>query len=80
MIGLMAVLALGVGALFAYDQQYVGRVLPGVRVGSTDLSGMTEAEATAALTNAYAPLGEGSVVVTGPDGDVTLTFADLGST
>ncbi len=78
LIGLLAVMALGVGALFAYDQQYSGRVLPGVSVGDLDLSGMTETEATAALTTEYASLGEGSVVVTGPDGKVTFTFAELG--
>jgi vancomycin resistance protein YoaR len=78
LIGLIAAMALGVGALYAYDQQYVGRVLPGVSVGDVDLSGMTEAEASAALAGAYASLGEGSVVVTGPDGDVTFTFAELG--
>ena len=78
LVGLIAAMALGAGALYAYDQQYVGRVLAGVSIGDVDLSGMTEAEATAALTTAYAPLGEGSVVVTGPDGNVTLTFAELG--
>ena len=35
----------GVGALYAYDQQYVGRVLPGVRVGAVDLSGLDAAAA-----------------------------------
>ena len=80
LIGLVAAMALGVGALYAYDQQYVGRVLPGVDVGGVDLSGMTESEASATLDEAYASLGEGSVVVTGPDGDVTYTFDDLGRT
>ena len=78
LIGLIAAMALGVGALYAYDQQYVGRVLPGVSVGDVDLSGLTEAEASATLAEAYASMGEGSVVVTGPDGDVTYTFEDLG--
>ena len=78
LVGLIAAMALGVGALYAYDQQYVGRVLPGVSVGDVDLSGMTEAEASAVLADAYASLGEGSVVVTGPDGDVTYTYAALG--
>ena len=78
LIGLVAAMALGVGALYAYEQQYVGRVLPGVDVGGVDLSGMTESEASATLEEAYASLGEGSVVVTGPDGDVTYTFDDLG--
>ena len=71
-------MALGVGALYAYDQQYVGRVLPGVSVGGTDLSGMTEAEASAALSTAYASMDDGEVVVTGPDGDITFTFKELG--
>lgn len=78
LVGLLAAMALGVGALYAYDQQYVGRVLPGVSVGDVDLSGMTEAEASAALTSAYASMGEGTVTVTGPDGDVTFTYAELG--
>ena len=78
LVGMLAAMALGVGALYAYDQQYVGRVLPGVSVGGVDLSGMTEAEAAAALTSAYASLGEGTVTVTGPDGDVTFSYAELG--
>ena len=78
LIGMLAALAIGVGALYAYDQQYVGRILPGVKVGDVNVSGMTEAEASAALSTAYARLGEGNVVVTGPDGDVTMTFAELG--
>ena len=59
LIGMLAALAIGVGALYAYDQQYVGRILPGVKVGDVNVSGMTEAEASAALSTAYAPLGEG---------------------
>ena len=39
LIGLIATLGLGAGALYAYDQQYTGRVLPGVTVGGVDLSG-----------------------------------------
>jgi vancomycin resistance protein YoaR len=78
LVGLIAAMALGVGALYAYDQQYVGRVLPGVSVGGVDLSGLSEAEASATLEAAYAAMGEGSVVVTGPDGDVTYTFAEFG--
>ena len=39
LVGLIAAMALGAGALYAYDQQYVGRVLPGVSVGDVDLSG-----------------------------------------
>ena len=41
-------LAVGVGALYAYDSQYTGRVLPGVSVGGVDLSGLAPAAAAAA--------------------------------
>ena len=39
LLGLLAVLGIGVGALYAYDQQYQGRILPGVQVGDVDLVG-----------------------------------------
>ena len=48
LVGLVAVGGLGVGALYAYEQQYAGKVLPGVRVGDIDLSGMTPAAARTA--------------------------------
>ena len=41
LVGLIAALALGAGALYAYDQQYTGRILPGVRVGNIELAGLT---------------------------------------
>jgi lipoprotein-anchoring transpeptidase ErfK/SrfK len=47
----LLVLALG-GAAFAayrYDRSMTGRILPGVRVDGVDVSGMTEAEALAAV-------------------------------
>ena len=34
LVGLVAALLLGAGALYAYDQQYAGRILPGVSIGS----------------------------------------------
>ena len=45
LVGLVAALALGAGALYAFDQQYTGRILPGVTVGGIDLSGLTPDEA-----------------------------------
>ena len=62
-LGLVAVLALGVGAMFAYDQQYQGRILPGVRVGAVDLSGLSPDDAAARLHAAYDALGAGTAVV-----------------
>ena len=45
LVGLLLAMAGGVGALYAYDQQYIGRVLPGVRIGDVDLSGLDAAAA-----------------------------------
>src|SRR4029078_999721 len=70
---------IGAGALYALDLQYEGRVLPGVSVGSTDLSGLTREQAEAAIATAYASLGKGQITLTDPDGQkTTITYADLG--
>jgi vancomycin resistance protein YoaR len=78
LVGLLLATVAGVGALYAYDQQYIGRVLPGVRVGSVDLSGLDPATAAARLRDAYGSLGEGEIVVTTPAGDKTISYADIG--
>jgi hypothetical protein len=52
-----AVLVVGVGSasLYAYGQQYTGRVLPGVQAGGVDVSGLTPGAATAAVAEDYRP-------------------------
>jgi vancomycin resistance protein YoaR len=78
-LGLIAVLAVGFGALYAWGQQYDGRVLPGVRVGSTELGGLTREQAAAELANAYGSLATGQITLTGPDGRMTtISYADVG--
>ncbi|HKG57689.1 MAG TPA: VanW family protein [Candidatus Limnocylindrales bacterium] len=77
-VGLVAVLALGAGVLYAYDQQYEGRILPGVRVGAVDLSGLSAAAARDRLNAAYANLATGELVLTGPSGPTSISYADLG--
>ncbi len=77
-LGVVLVGAIGAGALYAWGLQYDGRVLPGVRLGSTDLSGLTADQARAAIAKALDPLGSGEVVLNGPDGKTTLAFGDLG--
>jgi vancomycin resistance protein YoaR len=77
LVGQLAAMALGIGAIYAYDQQYIGRVLPGVKVGAVDLSGMDPAAATEALTTEYAGLSEGAIVLLGPSGEITIPFADV---
>jgi vancomycin resistance protein YoaR len=71
---LFALLAAG-AALLAYDLQYDGRVLPGVRVGGTDLSGLDRAQATAALATAYGGYGDGRVLIRTIAGDVAVDYA-----
>jgi vancomycin resistance protein YoaR len=77
-LGLVAALLLGVGALYAYDRQFTGRILPGVHVGSADLSGMNADEARAALEDAYGSLAEGRLVLTGAGSDQVISYADVG--
>jgi vancomycin resistance protein YoaR len=78
LVGLLAALALGVGALYAFDQQYSGRVLPGVRVGGTDLSGLGPVEARAVLERQYAHVGEGSIVLTAGEREFVIPYASIG--
>ena len=74
LLGLAAVLAVGVGALYAYDQQYQGRILPGVHVGSTDLSGLTADEASAVLHARFDDLGAGRALLVAGDKEIPLPF------
>lgn len=74
-LGLVAVLIIGVGALYAYDQQYRDRILPGIRVGSLDLSGMTAGEAASRLHETYDGLGTGQVVLVAGDKEIVLPYS-----
>ena len=77
-IGLFAVLLLGAGVLYAYDRQFEGRILPGVHVGSVDLSGLSPDEARARLSAAYADLGNGQLVLSGGSSQSSVSYASLG--
>jgi vancomycin resistance protein YoaR len=74
LVGLIAALALGAGALYAYDQQYAGRILPGVRVADIDLAGLTRDEAVQRVSAKYAWVGEGAIQVNTPDGPLKLPY------
>ena len=78
LIGLVLTFGLGAGALYAYDAQYVGRILPGVRVGGVDLSGLTPDAARAKLRAAYAGLADGRIALASPDATTVITFAEIG--
>ncbi len=78
-VGFLIAIGIGVGGLYVWGQQYEGRILPGVRVGGTDLGGLTRDEAGAALATAYAPLANGQITLTDPDGQTTtISYADVG--
>ena len=77
-VGLLLATIAGAGALYAYDQQYINRVLPGVRIGAVDLSGLDGAAAAERLREAYGSLGEGEIVLTTPAGETTISYADVG--
>jgi vancomycin resistance protein YoaR len=77
-LGFLLAVTIGAGVLYAWGQQYDGRVLPGVRVGSTELGGLTREQAKAAIANAYGSLATGQITLTGPDGQMTISYADIG--
>jgi vancomycin resistance protein YoaR len=76
-VGLLAVLGVGVGALYAYDQQYQDRILPGVHVGEVDLSGLSPDEAAARLQAAYGGFSKGQVILVAADKRLTLTYDQI---
>jgi vancomycin resistance protein YoaR len=77
-LGFLLTAGVGVGALYAWGQQYDGRVLPGVRVGSTELGGLTREQAAARIADAYSWLGSGQITLIGPDGrKTTISYAEL---
>ena len=78
LISLLIGLAVGAGALYAYDRQYTGRVLPGVSVGGLALAGLTPEEATKQLEAAYAYLGKGRAIVTGGGFEMPIDYAKIG--
>ncbi|MEW6224660.1 MAG: VanW family protein [Chloroflexota bacterium] len=78
-LGLLLAAGIGAGVLYAWGQLYDGRVLPGVRIGSTELGGLTREQAEAEIANALGWLGSGQIELTGPDGQVTrISYADVG--
>ena len=76
--GVVAVLVLGAGALYAFDRQYDGRILPGVHVGAVDLSGLTPDSARTRLETAFATAGDGELVVIARSRTIQIPYADLG--
>ena len=85
LVGFALCFGLAGGGLLAYDANHEGRVLAGVNVGGVDLSGLDYAQASAALSEAFAAYGDGQVVVHTEAGDVVVPYrafsrrADIGA-
>ncbi len=77
-VGLVLVAGAASAGLYAWDQGYEGRVLPGVTAGGVDLSGMNRDQATTALDQAYASVSSGQVVIATDAGDLTVPYASFG--
>src|SRR5664280_907846 len=76
--GVIGVLALFLIIAFSFSGSYNDRVLPGVKVGTVDLSSSTRDEAIKKLQDGYAYLSQGQVIVTTPVGTATIGFAEAG--
>jgi vancomycin resistance protein YoaR len=78
-LGFLLAMGAGAGILYAWSQQYDARVLPGVRIGTTELGGLTREQAEAQIAGAYQSLGTGQITLSGPDGQMTtISYADVG--
>jgi vancomycin resistance protein YoaR len=74
LVGLIAALALGTGALYAYDQQYAGRILPGVSVADIELAGLTREQAVERVAAEYRSVGDGAIQLNTPDGPLKVPY------
>jgi len=77
-VGFALMAAIGGGVLYAWGREYDGRVLPGVSVGATYLGGLTREQAAEKLATDYGWLGNGEITLDGPDGQSTISYADIG--
>lgn len=76
-VGLATVLVVTGAGLAAWDAGYAARILPGVHVGSLDLSGMDRATASEALATAFA-FDQGWIVLRAPGVDIAVPYSAFG--
>src|SRR5450759_2744380 len=77
-LGLFVTLFVAGAAVFGLARAYDGKIMPGVRAGTVDLSGLTRDEAISKLDSGYASLGQGKIIVTTPGGNWTITYQEAG--
>lgn len=78
LISLIAGLALGAGALYAFDVHNTGRVLPGVSVGGVSLAGLTADQAAARIQEVYGRFSDGKAILAGGGHEMAIDYADVG--
>jgi vancomycin resistance protein YoaR len=76
--GVLAILAIAAGAMAAFERSYEGRILPGIHVGSVDLTGLSTFQAAARLDAAYGGLADGELTVVGADASTSINYSDVG--
>ena len=76
--GFVLALAVGTGALFAYQGRYADRIYPGVTIAGVDVGGLDRAGARAAVEHGLAGLATGTIVVTASESTVRIPYAAVG--
>ncbi len=76
--GFVLAVAVGTGALFAFEGRFADRIYPGVRVAGVDVAGLDRTAARQLLASALAGYAGGSVVVKAGAGSVQIADRDLG--
>ena len=69
---------LAFGAVIGFGQAYEGKILPGVAIGSVDVSGLTRPQAQAVLDAAFDRLETGQITVRSTRDAMSISFADVG--
>lgn len=77
-LGLFGTLFLAGVAALGLSRAYDGKIMPGVRVGTLDLSALTRDEAISKLDLGYASLSQGEIVITTPGGTETISYHEAG--
>ena len=74
---MFVVLVVGVGALYAFDRQYTGRILPGVTVGGIELAGLTPTKRRRGSSRRSPRSREGRAVLTSGDVEMVIEYSDV---
>jgi vancomycin resistance protein YoaR len=77
-VATVGVVLLLVAAAAGARSMYSDRVVPGVHVGSVDVSGLTRDQVIARLQSAYSYVGEGEITVTTATGTAKITYQQTG--